>query len=275
MPKYPALAPLRMAIPAGDGQILRGLLVYPHLKTGTRYPLAVLAHQYPATRDSYAPLAADLHAAGVATLAFDLRGHGDSIWTTTGARVIDTPAEPTMEAFGKAFMNSASRVGFEHIAEDIVRVAAWGLAQNYVDSGKLILVGSSVGGTGVLLAAPRLAGALKGIVTFGAAGAAAHGADAMQRIRSNCEALAIPMFLATSEGDAFEGASNVRQWSAGLEHVQAKIVPGDAHAMAIYYDVRRDFLAFMRKLLLQRRTAAQGGVLRPRRTSAGRRRRSR
>jgi len=32
------------------------------------YPLAVLAHQYPTTRDSCAPLIADLLAAGVATL---------------------------------------------------------------------------------------------------------------------------------------------------------------------------------------------------------------
>ena len=272
MPKYPALAPLRMAVPAADGQILRGLLVYPHMNTGTRYPLAVLAHQYPATRDSYAPLCADLHAAGVATLAFDLRGHGDSIWTASGARVIETPAEPTMEAFGKAFMASASQVGFQHIADDIVRVASWGLAQNYVDSGRLILVGSSVGGTGVLLAAPRLAGALKGIVTFGAAGAAAHSPDAMQRIRSNCESLAVPMFLATSEGDPFEGAANVRQWGADLPHVTTKIVPGDAHAMAIYYDVRRDVLAFVRKLLAQRRAAARGAVLRSPRGSSRRRR---
>jgi hypothetical protein len=34
---------------------------------GRSYPLAVLAHQSPTTRDSYAPLIADRLAAGVAT----------------------------------------------------------------------------------------------------------------------------------------------------------------------------------------------------------------
>lgn len=43
-------APLRMSVP------------------GRSYPLAVLGHQYPTTHDSYAPLIADLLAAGVAAL---------------------------------------------------------------------------------------------------------------------------------------------------------------------------------------------------------------
>ena len=97
MTRYPALAPLHPAIPAADGLILRGQLVYPHGNTGSKYPLAVMAPQYPSTRDSYAPLAADLHALGVATLAFDLRGHGKSIWTASGAKVAPTPAEPTID----------------------------------------------------------------------------------------------------------------------------------------------------------------------------------
>ena len=134
MTRYPALAPLHPAIPAADGLILRGQLVYPHGNTGSKYPLAVMAPQYPSTMDSYAPLAADLHALGVATLAFDLRGHGKSIWTASGAKVAPTPAEPTMEAFGESFMGSASAVGFSHIADDIVRVTAWGMAQNFIDT---------------------------------------------------------------------------------------------------------------------------------------------
>ena len=44
-----SLAPLRMSVP------------------GRSHLLAVLAHQYPTTRDSYAPLMADRLAAGVAT----------------------------------------------------------------------------------------------------------------------------------------------------------------------------------------------------------------
>jgi len=247
MPRSSRPVSLRPSIPAADGLVLRGELTYPHARSGARHPLAVLAHQYPSTRDSFAPLCADLHALGVATLAFDLRGHGDSIWSPAGVRVAPTPAEPTMEAFGAAFMASASAIGFPHIADDIVRVAAWGLAQNSIDRSRLLLVGASVGGTGVLLAAPRLAAVLRGVLTFGAAGAGVHSADAMERIRANCEAVKVPMLLTTSEEDPFDGARNARTWSKGLSHVGTKIVPGADHAMAIYHTVRRDVMAFAKR----------------------------
>jgi alpha-beta hydrolase superfamily lysophospholipase len=247
---YPALAPLHPSVPAEDGLVLRGQLVYPHGKAGTRYPLAVLAHQFPATRDSFAPLVTDLLALGVATLAFDLRGHGESIRAPGGMRVAPQPAEPTMEAFGKAFMASAGAVGFPHIADDIVRMASWGLFQNYIDPTRLLLVGGSVGGTGVLLAMPRLAPALRGVITVGAAGAGVHSADAMDRIRANCRTVTAPMFLASSENDPFDGANNIRQWSAGLAHIESKIIPGADHAMAIYYAVRTELLAFAKRVMV-------------------------
>jgi dienelactone hydrolase len=227
--------------------ILRGHLVYPHGRVGTRYPLAVMAHQYPATRDSFAPFCADLHALGIATLAFDMRGQGESIWTSSGAHVAPSPAEPNMDAFGAAFVASASTVGFSHIADDIVRIAAWGLFQNYIDPTRLMLVGASVGGTGVLLAAPRVKDALRAVITFGAAGAGVHFPDAMDHIRANCKALSTPMLLMSSEKDPFDGANNIRTWSKGLKHVGTKIISGREHAMAIYYEVRPEVLAFVRK----------------------------
>lgn len=241
-----ALAPIQMTVPASDGLILRGTLTYPPARTGAPFPLAVLAHQYPAARGSWAPLEADLQAMGIATLAFDMRGQGESIWGPTGVRAAPMPAEPTMEAFGAAFMASAGALGFSFIADDIVRVASWGMAQNHIDPARLYLGGASVGGTGVLLAAPRLAVPLKAVLTFGAAGAGVHASDAMERIRAACESLTLPMFLTTSEADPFDGANNARTWSAGLSHVSTKIVKGDAHAMAIYFDVRPDVLAFVR-----------------------------
>jgi dienelactone hydrolase len=249
MTRYPALSPLHPAIPANDGLILRGTLTYPHGQTGTKYPLAVMAHQYPSTHDSFQPFCADLHALGIATLAFDMRGQGKSIWTTSGARVAPSPAEPKMQAFGQAFMGSAASVGFSHIADDIVRMTAWGIYQNFIDPAKLMLVGASVGGTGVLLAAPRLKDYLRAIITFAAAGAPAHSAEAQETIRNNCKALTMPMLLTSSEKDPFGGADHIRQWGKDLKHVGAKIVPGSDHGMAIYYDVRKDVLAFVKKTI--------------------------
>lgn len=243
------LAPLEMSVPAGDGLILKGTLTYPEGRPGGIFPLAVLAHQYPATRDSFSPLVDDLLGMGVATVAFDERGHGASIVAADGHRVIDTPQNFTLEGFGTAFVASANRLGFSRIEDDVLRVAAWGAFQNFVDPARLVLVGASVGGPGVLLAAPRVPG-LRAAVTLGAAGAPAYGDDGSARVRSAVERLTAPCFLATSRDDPFDGAANVTAWSRGLSHVTARIVPGAAHAMAIYFDVWDELLAFVRRALV-------------------------
>jgi pimeloyl-ACP methyl ester carboxylesterase len=228
-----------MTVQAADGLILKGLLAYPEIGPGKGFPLAVLAHQYPATADSYAPLVEDLIDLGVATLAFDLRGHGASIQGTHGRLVIDTPVGFTMDAFGLAFVGSAGKVGFKHINDDIIRVASWGAVQNFIDAGRLILVGSSVSGTGAVLAA---------LITFGAAGEPVWGDDGRAQARKAMELHKAPSLLATSEKDPFDGAGNVKAWSEGLRHVKPLLVPGAAHGMAIYYDVRDQVLEFVKGL---------------------------
>jgi alpha-beta hydrolase superfamily lysophospholipase len=247
MPFPPPLGSLDMAVLAGDGLVLRGVLAYPELPTAAKYPLAILAHQYPATMDSYAPLIEDLLEMGVAALAFDERGHGASTMGTAGPVVVDTPVGFTGEAFGKAFMASAERVGFGKIDDDVLRVASWGAAQNQIDTARLLLVGSSVGGSGVLLAAPQISG-LVGVITLGAAGAPVF-PDGPARIRRTTETVKVPFLLTASEEDPFNAADNVRDWGKGLGHVATKIVPGNAHAMAIYYEVRNEVLAFVQKTI--------------------------
>jgi pimeloyl-ACP methyl ester carboxylesterase len=242
------LAPLEMSVPAGDGLILKGTFTYPKSSSGAGFPLAVLAHQYPSTRDSYIPLVADLADRGVATLAFDQRGHGASIISPGGPKVIDTPEGLTLEAFGKAFMSSAGKVGLSRVENDILRVASWGANQNFIDPGRLALVGASIGGSGVLLAAGSIPN-LRAVVTLAAAGAPAIGPDAADRIRSVLERVKIPCLLASSRDDPFAGGDNVTNWSRGLSHVTGRIIPGSAHAMAIYFDVREELLQFLHRSL--------------------------
>lgn len=242
------LTPLEMSVPAVDGLVLKGTLAYPKKYAGAAFPLAVLAHQYPATRDSYAPLVADLLESGIATLAFDQRGHGASILSPGGPLVIDTPEGFTLEAFGKAFMSSAGKVGFARIENDVLRVASWGAFQNFIDSSRLALVGASIGGSGVLLAAGNIP-SLRAVATLGAAGAPAFGSDAPDRIRAVLERLKAACFLASSREDPFQGAANVNAWSRGLVHIKGRIVSGSAHAMAIYFDVRDELLRFLRQSL--------------------------
>jgi pimeloyl-ACP methyl ester carboxylesterase len=242
------LAALDMSVPAADGLVLKGTLTYPSGRAGTVYPLAILAHQYPSTRDSFAPLVRELLAAEIATLAFDERGHGASIQGPHGPVVVDTPEGLGLDAFGAAFVSSAQRVAFGRIENDILRVASWGAFQNFIDPSRLVLIGASVGASGALLAAPTIAG-LRGVATLGAAGAPAFGPDGADRIRRTLEQLAIPYFLASSTDDPFEGGANVRRWSNGLAHVTARLVPGAGHAMAIYYEVHTDLLRFLRDAL--------------------------
>ncbi len=243
-----SLAPLEMSVPAADGLILKGTLTYPRGGRGARSPLAVLAHQYPATRDSYGPLVADLLEMGVATLAFDLRGHGASIVTSAGPLVIDAPEGLGLEAFGKAFVSSVGKVGFARIENDVVRATGWGASQNFVDPERLALVGASVGGSGVLLAGAARP-AVRAIATLGAAGAPAFGQDGPARIRAAVEDAGARIYLASSRDDPFDGAANVTAWSSGLGHVTARLVPGAGHAMAIYYEIREELLGFLRTAL--------------------------
>jgi pimeloyl-ACP methyl ester carboxylesterase len=242
------LAQLEMSVAAADGLVLKGTLSYPNKYSGTSFPLAVLAHQYPATRDSYSPLVADLLEGGVATLAFDERGHGASIVSPGGPSVIDTPEGLTLEAFGSAFVSSVGKVGFARIDNDILRVAGWGVAQNFISADRLALVGASIGGSGVLLAAASMP-TLRAVATLGAAGAPAFGPATSDRIRAVLERLKTPCYLASSREDPFEGGANVNAWSRGLSHVTARLVPGSGHGMAIYFDVRDELLRFLRRAL--------------------------
>jgi pimeloyl-ACP methyl ester carboxylesterase len=242
------LAPLEMSVQAGDGLILKGTLTYPDEFAGVAFPLVVLAHQYPATRDSYSPLVTDLVQSGAATLAFDLRGHGASIISPAGPKVIDSPEGLTLEDFGKAFMSSAGKVGFSHLENDVVRAASWGGNQNFIDPGRLALVGASIGGSGVLLALGKLPG-LRAVATVGAAGAPAIGEDAADQIRRNLERTKVPCFMAASREDPFDAGGNVTSWSKGLSHVIGRLVSGSAHAMAIYFEVRDELLRFLRQSL--------------------------
>jgi dienelactone hydrolase len=210
-----SLATLQMSVPASDGLILKGALTYPAGATGRSYPLAVLAHQYPTTRDSYAPLIADLLAAGAATLAFDQRCHGESIVSPRGPIVVDTPEGVTQEAFGAAFVSSVAKVGFHRIENDVVRVASWGVSQNFIAPDRLALVGASVGGSGVLLAAPSLPG-VRAVATLGAAGALAFGPDGPDRIRTAIErAAGIRFLLASVSGRSVRGRGQRRSLEPG------------------------------------------------------------
>ena len=95
------LAPLELSVPAADGLVLKGTLTS---RTGGRpgaaSPLAVLAHQYPATRDSFGPLARDLLAAGIRAADLSPPGAGHGV----RQRPLG-PAAPTVSSVGYGGMH--------------------------------------------------------------------------------------------------------------------------------------------------------------------------
>lgn len=244
----PPLGALEMTVQASDGLLLKGILAYPEVPPGGGFPLAVLAHQYPATSDSYAPLIEDLLDLGIAALAFDERGHGSSTAGLRGPMVIDTPVGFTSEAFGTAFVESSEKMGFNRIDDDILRVASWGAAQNFVDAGRLFVIGASVGGTAATLVAPRIPG-LTALVTLAPAGELVWGSDGREQGRKAMERVKAPALHLSSAGDPFGAAENARAWSDGFPRARAHIIPGSAHAMAIYFDVRDVVLDFLREAI--------------------------
>ena len=90
---------------------------------------------------------------------------------------------------------------------------------------------------------------LAALITFGAAGEPVWGEDGRNQARKAMELHHAPSLLATSEKDPFDGAGNVKAWSDGLRYVTPLVVPGSAHGMAIYYDVRDDVLSFVKQAL--------------------------
>ncbi len=67
--------PTRVTFPTGDGVAIVG--AYAEGRSGA--PAALLLHMMPATKESWDRFAEKLSARGFATLAIDLRGHGESV----------------------------------------------------------------------------------------------------------------------------------------------------------------------------------------------------
>lgn len=102
-------------------------------------PAALMLHMMPATKESWAPLAEALAARGFATLAIDLRGHGESV----------------VGAEGRALnYNVFSEEEHRSTSHDVEAALRW-LADRGVAHGRVALVGASIGANLSILHASR------------------------------------------------------------------------------------------------------------------------
>jgi dienelactone hydrolase len=183
----------QMTLPTPDGFTLSGTLTVPDTKG--KHPVVILAHQFRSDRNGWSPLTEKLNERGLATLALDLRGHGQSV-DQLGTTVAVT----------SDFLPSAHLVGFDKIPDDLVLAANWVRKQKGIDGRHLGLAGASVGGFSVLLAAPRIKPSV--ILVLSPAGMEAFGPDARTHMVSAATKAHTLLMAFVSSGDK-EAADNV------------------------------------------------------------------
>ncbi|MBU0639590.1 MAG: alpha/beta hydrolase [Planctomycetes bacterium] len=101
---------------------------YAPAKAAGGAPMAILLHMYKHDRSSWKPLASVLQKRGFATLAIDMRGHGESATTEAEKRV-----------------ENRDTALFKDMYEDVRGAYDWLARQEGVDRARFALVGASVG----------------------------------------------------------------------------------------------------------------------------------
>lgn len=98
---------------------------------GAGEPAVVLLHMYRSTREAWTPILEPFQAAGIATLAIDMRGHGESTAGPDGADLAARAQARDPELFRAMWRDAAAAV-------------AW-LEKRGHDAGRIGLLGASVG----------------------------------------------------------------------------------------------------------------------------------
>ena len=96
-------------------------------------PVVILLHMYKRDRSDWKPLIPELQKRGIAALAIDLRGHGESV-------------EPAEANLAERVAERDKRV-FEDMKHDVAAAYTWLAQQGKVDLSRFGLVGASVGCT--------------------------------------------------------------------------------------------------------------------------------
>jgi dienelactone hydrolase len=127
----PSLRPQRVSYKTPDGVQIVADYYPPKTPAEKGAPVAIMLHQYPSTRGSWAPLVPFFHEAGYAVLAPDLRGHGESI----------EPRSKNLEEGRKAQSPRHYRAAYQ----DVLGAYEWLRGRKEADLSRLALIGSSIG----------------------------------------------------------------------------------------------------------------------------------
>ena len=191
----PAAREMRLTTP--DNYVLSGTLTVPEGRGS--HPVVILAHQFRSDRTGWAPLVQKLNARGVATLALDLRGHGQSTQQGGAAATITS-----------TYLTASEAVGFDQIPADLALVATWLRKQQGLDGRHLGLAGSSEGAFAALLASNKIKPtAMLALSPFGAE-AFGPGARARMVAAASRAHAALMAFVATEDKETEENLAPLR-----------------------------------------------------------------
>jgi dienelactone hydrolase len=138
-----------LSLTTKDHYILKAWLNFPAQKR-SKYPLAIIAHQFSSDHTKWIHFAQELRARGYATLNIDLRGHGASIMQN--GKINKILPYTSMEDLKNSIVKSAKKVGFQHISSDL---SAWinyvqDHYKNKIDSSDISFFGASLGAGGLI-----------------------------------------------------------------------------------------------------------------------------
>ncbi len=236
---------IEMSLPTKDGFTLKGTLTVPTpARKGGKAPVVILAHQFHAARAGWGDLPERLHARGIATLALDLRGHGES----------EGPAKVTED-----FMASAKAVGFDKIPGDLALAATWVRKQKGIDKRRLALAGSSVGAFAAVLGA-REAKAVA-VLALSPAGAPAWGEGALEQLKAAQSRSRAATLVFASEQD--KGALESAKALSGLPGVAVSLRPGEEHGFAYLKGRAETMAVFLGEYLHSKRVFATEATVAP------------
>ena len=193
---------------AADGVRLKGIVL------GSGSTGIVFAHQVGGERHQWLPFARELANKGYRALVFDMRGYGASSGVANTSPDLDVIA-----AAGELRRRGAKRI---------------------------VLVGASMGGTGVVAAAPRIRPAITGLVELSAP-TAFGGADALAAVK-RLEAPAL--FIAGRDDGDFAAATRALYKAAASRNKQLRLVPSSWHGVDLLAipSVKKLVLGFLQRM---------------------------
>ena len=223
-------------ITTSDGFKLYGWLDKPTASKKAA-PIIVFAHQFGSDHTIWNELAKKFNAKGYATLNVDLRGHGKSIMQNAKENAVITDIR--LDHIREALVQSDSKVGFKNIPSDLMAWIELLGEDDSIDTEKLYLFGSSLGGGSILPLLNEYEA--KGLVSISGGRLAALGEETdMALSMSTTKQLYI-----AAKNDPLGAANRSIEYAQKSILGTAIIISGDGHGTVLLPQVEEYIFAFM------------------------------